>query len=86
MNTLKGKDMSESIMNTFAIGDSVRIKRSSRKRRGDSGRRGVARIQGFYSDVEGGVFLDTALDGFVSWNVLDLERVERLSLKENPNV
>jgi hypothetical protein len=49
----------------FEVGDTVRLK----------GKKRTAKIERFYSDIEGGLRLDKKLRGFWSWNVLDLEKV-----------
>lgn len=49
----------------FNLGDRVRLR----------DKRATARIKNFYPDIEGGVVLDTKLEGLRSWNVNDLERV-----------
>lgn len=65
-------------MNKFKIGDIVRIKNQVRNRRCDTGMRKTAQIEKFYADVDGGVRLNKAVDGFVSWNVSDLEHVKAI--------
>jgi hypothetical protein len=59
-------------MSDFKIGDEVKLKPGAmgNPERPDNP---TAKIQLFYSDVEGGVRLDRELRGFFSWNVLDLE-------------
>ena len=36
-----------------------------------------ARIEGFYSDIEGGARLDREIQGFYSWNVENLRSLTR---------
>ena len=45
------------------VGRTVRLK----------GKSAIAKIERIYSDIEGGVRLDSELDGFKSWNIEDLE-------------
>lgn len=60
-------------MITFKCGDTVKLKpRTVRLPNPDGSNHYTAEIQGFYSDIEGGVFLDRHLGGFWSWNVEDL--------------
>jgi hypothetical protein len=40
-------------------------------------RAGVRVVDLIYSDIEGGRRLDAPVDGFVSWNVSDLQRADR---------
>lgn len=58
----------------FKIGDLVRVKLG---RTYQPGPRKKAKIERFYSDIEGGVRLDEQLAGFYSWNVEDLEKVRK---------
>jgi hypothetical protein len=60
---------------SFKIGDAVRLRPSVRRLYDVKGP-GMARIIGRYSDVEGGVILDRGIEGFRSWNVEDLLKVE----------
>jgi hypothetical protein len=46
----------------FKVGQKVRVR----------GQRKTARIEAFYTDIEGGVRLDRPIKDFVSWNVQDL--------------
>ena len=55
-------------------GTVVRLKR---KLRGKRNHKRTAVNVGFYRDIEGGVILDTPLEGFWSWNVRDLEVAKR---------
>jgi hypothetical protein len=55
------------------VGDEVRLKLGLSDK---GGRRGVAKIELFYSDIDGGVRLDKMLGGFYSWNVKDLEAAQ----------
>jgi hypothetical protein len=50
----------------FKVGDRVRLKDLEGY---------TAKIAGFSPDIEGGVWLDRPLAGFISWNVEDLVRV-----------
>lgn len=55
-------------------GDSVRLQRRVAKADGLKGRRVIARVLCRLPDIEGGVKLDKALDGFLHcWNGEDLE-------------
>ena len=56
----------------FKVGDKVRLKLG---RSHEKGPRKVARIESFYSDIEGGVRLDRILAEYYSWNVEDLEKL-----------
>ena len=53
----------------WKVGDEVRLK--------DKRFKSTAKIEMFYSDVKNGVRLDSELDGFYSWNLADLEKVEK---------
>jgi hypothetical protein len=58
----------------FKVGDVVKLKRGTIKLAPvDVKNHRTATIEGFYSDIEGGVYLDRHMGGFVSWNVEDLE-------------
>lgn len=54
----------------FKVGDEVKVV-------GERDDGNTAKIIDFYSDIPGGVRLDTPIDGFVSWNVADLRLVSR---------
>lgn len=58
------------------IGDWVRLNKNVTRKR-NSHSNGKARVARFYNDIEGGVRLQTPLDGFRSWNVSDLVRLSR---------
>lgn len=65
----------------FRKGDVVRLKPEVAD--GDTN---TAKIDLFYGDIEGGVRLDRELNGFVSWNLLDLElAASRAEMDFDPN-
>lgn len=54
----------------FNKGDIVRLKPEVA-----GGDKSMSRIALFYDDIEGGARLEAELNGFVSWNIADLEKV-----------
>jgi hypothetical protein len=54
----------------FNKGDIVRLKPEVA-----DGDKSMSRIALFYGDIEGGARLEAELNGFVSWNIADLEKV-----------
>lgn len=55
---------------TFRPGDPVRL----------NGKRQMTYVRQMMPDIPGGVELESPLDGFRCWNVLDLERVPKREL------
>jgi hypothetical protein len=54
------------------IGTTVRLKRRLRAEQLEPS--GIAKVKAWLDDIEGGVRLDTRLNGFTFWNIKDLER------------
>lgn len=70
-----GESMNKKSSCWFKIGDTVRLKKSVAKARGMKDKNETVKISGFYTEVEGGVILDSYIDDFCSWNIEDLELV-----------
>lgn len=58
------------------IGTVVRLKRRLRAEQLEPS--GSAKVKAWLDDIEGGVRLDTRLNGFTFWNIKDLERAPKL--------